>query len=461
MRVLYNPFNRRPWMALTIPQIVRQFKADVAKALSADSICRICSYLGYVWRERVLNPVSTVHVFLLQILYGNIACSALPRLASMAFSAAAYCGARMRLPLALFEDLLARVCDALFPEVHLTGRWHGHRTWTLDGSSFSMADKASLRQHFGQPGVQAKGCGFPVAHLLALFHAGTGLLLRVVASPLRTHDMRHAASMHPELDENDILIADRGFASYAHLALLFLRKIHALFRCHQKQIVSFRVGRSHTKKSKPRKGMPRSRYVQRLGRWDQLVEYTKPKNKPTWMDDDTFAGLPDTLLLRELRYATPQRGHRTRVITLVTTLLDPETYPAAELAELYLSRWQIEVNFRHLKTTMGMEVLHCHSVDGVLKELLMFALAYNLVRLVMLEASRRQGVPLERISFIDALRWLRDADPDSTLTRLLVNPLRPDRIEPRVLKRRMKEYVLMTKPRHQLRKALLRKKVAG
>jgi len=158
------------------------------------------------------------------------------------------------------------------------------------------------------------------------------------------------------------------------------------------------------------------------------------------MDDATFATLPETLLVRELRFLTPQRGHRTKVITLVTTLLDPDAYPAAELAELYLSRWQIEVNFRHLKTTMGMEVLHCQTVADVLKELYMFALAYNLVRLVMLEAARKQHVPLDRISFVDALRWLRDAGPDTALTPLVTNPSRPDRLEPRVLKRRMKEY---------------------
>ena len=126
-----------------------------------------------------------------------------------------------------------------------------------------------------------------------------------------------------------------------------------------------------------------------------------------------------------------------------------------------MSRWQIEVNFRHLKTTMGMEVLHCKTVVGVLKELHMFAIAYNLVRLVMLEASRQQEVPLDRISFIDALRWLRDAKLDSALTPLGVNPARPDRIEPRVLKRRMKEYNLMKKPRAELRKELLRKKDAA
>jgi hypothetical protein len=448
-------------MALNVPQIVRQFKADVAKALSRETVERICGYLGYVCRQRVLEPTTTLHVFLLQILYGNTALTALSRLAGIPFTAAAYCYARKRLPLALFEDLLECVCDALFPEIQRSGRWHGHRTWTLDGSSFSMPDTPALQARFGQPSNQGKGCGFPVAHLLALFHAGTGLLQRVIASPLRTHDMRHAALMHPELQEGDILLADRAFASFAHLALLFLRKIHGVFRCHQQQIVNFRVNRKHTSLSRPRKGLPRSRYVRRLGHWDQLVEYAKPKDQPAWMDDATWARLPATLLLRELRYLTPERGHRTRIITLVTTLLDADLYPRAELARLYLSRWQIEVNFRHLKTTMGMEILHCKTVTGVLKELYMFAITYNLVRLVMLEASRRQKVPVERISFIDALRWLRDAQPDTVLTPLIVNPARPNRVEPRVLKRRMKEYDLMKKPRKILRKRLLRKKRAA
>ena len=448
-------------MAVTIPQIVNRFKADVAKALAPETIEKICGYLGYVCRQRVLDPVTTVHVFLLQILQGNTACSAMSRLAGVPFSAAGYCAARMRLPLALFENLLQGVCDAVLPEIETTGRWHGHRTWTLDGSSFSMPDTPELHEHFGQPSGQAEGCGFPVAHLLVLFHAGTGLLLRVLASPLRTHDLRHAASMHPEMEESDILIADRGFASFAHVALLLQRKMHAVFRCHQNQIVSFRVGRQHTGPRKPRKGLPRSRYVRRLGHWDQLVEYTKPKDKPAWMDEATFATLPETLLLREVRYQTRQRGHRTRIITLVTTLLNPVAYPAADLADLYLSRWQIELSFRHLKTTMGMEILHCQSVPGVLKEMYMFAIAYNLVRLVMLEAARRQHVPLERISFADALRWLRDAQPSTPLTRLIVNPRRPNRLEPRALKRRWKEYDLMKKPRRELRKALSRQRSAA
>lgn len=448
-------------MALSIPQILQQFKTDVSQAIAKETIEKICGYLKYRCRNRVLDPTTTIQVFLLQILYGNTACTALSRLAGVSFSAAAYVMARKRLPLALFQELLEHVCDALFPEVHTTGRWRGHRTWMLDGSSFSMPDMPSLGSYFGYPSKQKKGCGFPVAHMLVLFHAGTGLLSRVVASPLRTHDLRHTGPMHSELQEDDILLADRGFASFAHLALLFQRKLHAVFRCHQKQIVSFRVGRKHTKKSKPRKGLPRSRYVGRLGHQDQLVEYHKPSWKPIWMDAEVFAKLPETLRLRELRFATPQKGYRTKVITLVTTLLDPIVYPAEALAQLYLSRWHIELDFRHLKTTMGLEVLHCQSVPGVLKEMYMFAITYNLVRLVMLEASRRQKVPLDRISFIDALRWLRDASEGTLLTPLVVNPARPDRIEPRVIKRRMKPYKLMTKPRDVLRNALLRKKDAA
>jgi hypothetical protein len=441
-------------MALSISQILCQFKTDVAKVLTVDSIHGICASLGIGWRQRILDPATTLQVFLLQILHGNTACTALPRLARVTFSAAAYCDARMRLPLVLFEQLLQHICAALFPAIQGIARWRGHRTWLLDGSSFSMPDTSALQAYFGQPGGQAKGCGFPVAHILALFDAGTGVLLRVWASPLRTHDMRHAAVMHEELAEGDLLIADRAFASFAHLALLLMRKIHGVLRCHQRQIVNFRVGRKHSGQRRPQKGMPRSRFVKRLGRRDQLVEYTKPLQKPEWMDQAAFASLPDTILVRELRFDTPQAGFRTKVITLVTTLLDADAYPAKEIAELYLKRWQIEVNFRHLKTTMGMEVLHCQTVQGVLKELHMFALTYNLVRLVMLEASQRQKVPLDRISFIDALRWLRDADADTKLTPLVVHPSLPGRLEPRVLKRRRHNYKLMNKPRVTLRNAL-------
>ena len=443
-------------MALTIVQTVQRIKADVAHFLQPATILELCRRLEHTWRERVLDPATTVQVFLLQVLHGNTACSALPRLTGLVFSAAAYCQARALLPLQLFESLLHQVCATLQTTVNAGERWRGHRTWLVDGSGFSMPDTAPLQAHFGQPSGQKPGCGFPVAHLLALFHAGTGLLLQVVAAPLCTHDLAKAAVMHAAMAAGDLLIADRGFSSYAHLALLLQRKMHAVFRMHQKQIVDFRPGRRHVSGTgRGTKGKPRSRWIRRLGCRDQVVEYFKATLKPTWMTDAAYAALPASVEVRELRYQIRQRGLRTKTVTLVTTLLDPVRYPAEALAELYLKRWHVELNFRHLKITMGMDVLHCKTVAGVTKELYMFAIAYNLVRLVMLEAAQRQEVPLDRISFIDALRWLCHADPDTPLPNLVINPHRPFRVEPRVIKRRMKEYPLMTKPRAELRKTLL------
>ena len=172
------------------------------------------------------------------------------------------------------------------------------------------------------------------------------------------------------------------------------------------------------------------------------------------MSREDWQTLPETLPVRELRYWTHQPGFRTRVVTLATSLLDAERYPLEDIADLYGRRWGVETNFAHLKTTMKMDVLRCQTVEGVQKELLMFALVYNLIRLVMLEASQQQGVPLARVSFIDALRWLDEACTHRPPLVLVINPHRPGRFEPRVKKRRAKQYPLMKLPRRELRQQL-------
>jgi Transposase DDE domain len=209
------------------------------------------------------------------------------------------------------------------------------------------------------------------------------------------------------------------------------------------------------------KGLPRSRWLRRLGERDQVVEWSKPSKRPAWLAEDEFAALPATLTLRELRYDVGRPGYRTRSVTLVTTLLDAEAYPPGALADLYGMRWRVELYLRHLKTTMKMDVLKCKTVDGVLKELTVYALVYNLVRVVMLEVARRQGREVERISFVDALRWLADAGTDEELPRLVVNPDRPGCVEPRVVKRRPKKYMWMTRTRAEWRKRLMTQAVAG
>jgi hypothetical protein len=292
-------------------------------------------------------------------------------------------------------------------------------------------------------------------------HAGTGMLMNMLVRPLRTHEMSGLASLHEQMKPDDVIVGDRGFCSYAHLCLVFQANMHAVFRLHHSVVTSFRKNRPCRKQlpKSQRKGMPASRYVRKLGRNDQLVEYVKPKGKPKWMSKPQYDMLPDSLIVRELRYKISRPGFRSKQVTLVTTLTDCHRYPAKQLIRLYGDSWQIEVDFRHLKTTMAMEVLHCQTVEGVLKELWMYVLVYNLVRQVMLKAAQRQRVHPDRISFIDALRWLSCVRLGQTLTDLVVNPLRDGRIEPRVIKRRMKKYALMNKPRHQLRQEIINAEV--
>lgn len=323
-----------------------------------------------------------------------------------------------------------------------------------------MPDTPALQAHFGQPTGQRPGCGFPTAHWLALLHAGSGMITKMLASPLRTHDMSKTTELHPELQAGDVLVADRAFCSFAHLVLLAQRQVHGLLRIHQRTLVDFTPGRAHVRpdagKADRKKGLPRSRWLRALGVNDQLVEWLKPAatNRPKWMSREQFDALPNSIEVRELRYTITEKGFRPKQITLVTTLVDAEVYPLEVLADLFRRRWEIETNFGHLKTTMKMDVLKCKTVDGVLKELQVFALIYNLVRQVMLLASARQQVDVRRISFIDALRWLQTALPGDELSNLVVNPHRPNRLEPRVRKRRPKQYPVMRKPRRQLKKEL-------
>jgi hypothetical protein len=337
------------------------------------------------------------------------------------------------------------------------GLWRGHRVWLSDGTTFSMPDTPPLQARFGQPGAQKPGCGFPVAHGLALVHAASGLVTKLLLAPLRTHDMSQVAKLHDELAAGDLLIGDRGLSSYAHFALLSRRGVQGVMRAHQQLLVDFTPHRPHVQPNQSRtrqRGLPTSRWVKQLGKHDQIVEWFRPKRCPTWMTPAEYAKLPGSLMMRELRYEVKQKGFRVRSVTLVTTLLNPQRYPTEELAKLYQKRWSIETNFGHLKTTLGMDVLKCKTVAGVEKEATMFVLVYNLVRMVMRETARRQGVEVERISFIDALRWLMSARSDSRLPNLLIHPLRPDRYGPRVRKRRPKSYPLMTRPRAELCKAL-------
>jgi hypothetical protein len=448
---------------LTIPQALRKIKGALTDRLPERLVRASVAECDLVSRDRILTPVVTAFLAVRQVLHGNTAASHLRHLSGLDFTRSAYSQARARLPVAFFAGLQRAALGHLHGASDRRGRWHRHRVVLIDGSSFSMPDTDELRAAFGQPSGQAEGCGFPVAHLLAVIDAHTGYLLRTLTAEHTTHDMARVPAAHPALRRGDVLVGDRGFCSYAHLALCRGRGVHALFRLHQRQIVDFRPGRpaaAHPPTADDA-GRPRSRWLTRLGRHDQLVEYRKPAERPTWMAAAAYAALPATLVVRELRVRIRIPGQRVRVLTLVTTLTDRQRYSKRALAKLYRRRWQVEVDLRHLKQTLKLDVLRSQSVAGVVKELMTFAVAYNLVRRVMVEAGAKQGVAPSRVSFVDALRWLRGATPGEALPELIVNPERPNRYEPRVRKRRPKEFPLMNRPRDELRKRLRQQSLAA
>jgi hypothetical protein len=451
---------------------LRRIKDDLSAFLPERAIIAACQKAGHRWRRRELGPVETIHLFILQILNFNTAMTGLRHLSKTAVQAPAYCRARMRLPLEVLQTLLVESSRAMCKSQQAAGTlWCGRRVLLVDGSSTIAPDTPDSQKAFGQPKAQKPGCGFPVPKILGLFDAFSGMIVHVLGLPLYTHDLSKMWLLHPLLGVGDLLVGDRAFCSFVHLAMLWLRGIDGLFRMHQKQIVDFRPHRKHrrnygkSKKSKRRnKGkrpVPRSRFVRRLGKWDQLVDWFKPQIKPKWMSAQQFALLPDTLRVRELRFVIPRRGQRTLCVTIASTLLNPLLYPKEKIAELYGVRWQIETHFGELKTTLKMRKLKSKTAEGVLKELTVYALVYNLVHLVMLQAAQRQGVPPDRISFIDAVRWMISAEPGEPLPDLLVNPHRPDRHEPRVVKDVQDTYTKMCRPRNELRKNLMRKALAA
>ena len=333
---------------VSVPRALGRIKSDLEKYLPASSVEAACRGAGHGWRERKLGPAATLHLFVLQVLHLNTAIRHLRHLVKRPVTAAAYCKARMRLPLAAVQALLRSSSAAMGADAarvagggNAGGLWHGLRAFLVDGTGTITPDTPALQEAFGQPKNQKPGCGLPVPKLLALFDAFTGMVVELLASPLYTHDLRGAWRLHPLLGPGDLLVGDRGFCSYAHLALLHLRGVLACFRMHQRVIVDFRPGRRHKAGGKgkgkggPGRGLPTSRFVRRLGRWDQLVEWARPLTRPKWMTAEQLASLPPTLLVREVRYLLSDKGMRTRRVTVATTLLDPALYPKEKVAELY------------------------------------------------------------------------------------------------------------------------------
>jgi hypothetical protein len=443
-------------------------RTGVLSGWAGQCIEAACQAQEHPWRDRFWTPLRTAWSFLWQVLHVGSSCRAAVAMALAEQAAtgqgalpsedpSAYCQARKRLPLEVLGASLRQVGHRLREEVSARVRWCGRRVWLVDGTSCSMPDTADLQAAFSQPDGQAPGCGFPVAKVVGLFCWASGAVLEAAIGPLWMSELYLWRKLWPRLSPGEIVLGDRFYCSFYDVVGVRRRGCDGVFRLHASRPADLRRG-------------------QRLGRQDRLVTWRRPtwNGRPRGMTRRQWKGLPEQLTVRLIRFAVGIPGFRSRTISVATTLLDPRAYPAQSIAALYRDRWLIELRFRDIKTTMGMEVLRGKTADIVRKEIHMHLLAYNLIRCLMWQAATQHGRPLHRLSFAGAvdrlnalqpyLQLYEGSDRARQLYQVLLRwiaqdllPYRPNRIEPRVVKRRPKEYALLNRPRHQMRKALLRK----
>lgn len=356
-----------------------------------------------------------------------------------------YCQARGNIPLDRLDEIHDGLCREAKHAVSQKDLWCGHHVEVVDGSSCTLPDTPENQAVYPQPSVQKDGCGFPIVGFLVLFNLATGLLTAWVTGTWAQAELILLQQLWGHLHAGDVLLADRGFSSWGSLAQCQFRGLHAVFRVRGKLRGDFRYGR-------------------RLGADQRLVGWIKPRTPAKSISAKEWAQLPEELALRLVRFQIHAKGYRTRQVTVVSTLLDPITYPPSAFAEIYLRRWKAELSLRDLKTTLQMEHLSCTRPGYVERELRMHFLIHNLVRRIMLEAARVHNVSLCRVSFAGALAGCRRFGEallqarskrvrQELVTELLCLlatdqlPLRPGRREPRAVKRRPKPYPRLTKHR--------------
>jgi hypothetical protein len=414
-------------------------------------------------RERVFSPKVTFWAFVAQVLSPDSPCRETVRRVEawwrrttkeaypgLCQSTSAYCQARARLDPDTLELIANQLAWSLEKRVLAGERPLAKRTVKIvDGTMLSMPDTPANQAVWPQSSSQQPGLGFPSMKLVGLFSLSSGALLESATGSLHDHETTLFRRLWGKLRRDDILLADRGYCSYVNLAALSQRGVDGVMRLHKMRPADFRCGRA-------------------LGSEDRLVSWSKPDLCPQGWSTEEFDALPETLAVRLIRLQVSASGFRTQRVVLATTLLDPAVYPADALRALYGQRWQVEGHFAQIKTILALDILRCKSPALIEREVAIHKIAYNLVRALMQRAAHEHGVPLSRISFkgtADALRQYASAiaaqasspkKQDALIAQMLAAiagdlvPERPGRSEPRAVKRRPKNYHLLTRSRAKM-----------
>jgi hypothetical protein len=437
-----------------------------ADVLPAERVEKALHEEEATWRQETWTPLLTLWAFLGQVIGTETTATctkAVSRVLAWMVSqgeppclvaTGPYCKARKRLPESLFQRLLRETGQTLSRNVPGEWLWKGQCVKIADGATVSMPDTPANQKDYPQSRAQKPGVGFPIARLVVVFCLACGTVIDAALGQYRgkqTGENALLRTLENAFAPGDVLLADRYFGGYFDIAYWRQRGVDVVVRLHQLRTCDMRRGR-------------------RLGRNDHVVIWSKPKQRPHWLDEATYASLPEHMEVREVRVRIHIAGCRTKEVVVVTTLLDGKKYSARDLADLYRLRWHAELDLRSLKSILGMDVLRCKSPAMVRKEVWAHMLAYNLIRTVMAQAADALGGEPRMLSFTAALETMKsfaerlyDANPTMIAdlhAALLVAVAshrvgnRPDRHEPRAVKRRPKPHPLLTQPRHIARKQL-------
>jgi putative transposase len=367
-----------------------------------------------------------------------------------------YCRARAKLSEEALRDLTVEIGAEVEQQAEAAWLWKERHAKLVDGFTFTMPDTPANQAAYPQHTAQKPGLGLPIARACVILSLATACVLDLAVGPYSGKETGETALLRSLLDsfsEGDVLVADRFYCSFFLIALLQQRGIDVCTRLHQRRVADFRRG-------------------QRLGPDDHLVTWTRPE-RPEWMDEPTYATIPETLTLREIRYCVTVPGRRVEVLTVVTTLLDPQQHSRQDIAQLYGFRWNSELDIRSIKQALNLAHVRCKSPAMVRRELWTTLLGYNLIRTTAAAAAALHAKQPRQIGFVGTCQYvlacwpLFSTDPPAAhqllrRCRTLLAQIahcevadRPGRIEPRELKRRRHGYKLMQEPRAILRARLI------
>ena len=451
----------------------RQFLQDgdlpFTDVLSAEVVSQALAAIGACWNDRIFTPLVTLWVFLGQVLSADHSCrAAVARLIAHRVSqghrpcsseTGAYCQARKRLSERFFSIVACLVGRKLDAQADALWLWKGRNVYLFDGTTVSMPDTPENRKEYPLTYNQKPGSAFPVARIGAIISLACGAVLNLGICRYAGKGQGEVSLLRQIWDllrPGDVLLTDRLMTNWTGIWMLKERGVEFVGRLNKAN-----------RRADFRRGI-------RLGKDDHLVRWHKPTSIRS-VDRLTYHSLPESFTVREVRFRVEQPGFRTKSVIIVTTLLDPEETTKEDLAKLYRLRWSNELDIRSIKITMQMDLLRCKTPELVRKEIWTHVLAYNLIRTIMAQAASQHRIPPRSVSFKATIQILEAFQPViahqahrgvqhlQELYQQLLEAIathrvadRPDRFEPRMTKRRPKNYNRLTRPRKEIKRQMLK-----